>query len=227
MAYLGNVGDKLTVDVVMANIYEYEDYSFSYRGTTHRIYIMNDADGNIIVWKTTKLISKEVEPNVWHVISKNDRLKITGTVKEHSVYKEQEQTILQRVKFEFLEIALTWEEKQEMKREEQLASIQGGDFVWTMPYRQYKEHYADCETIANSFDSRDIRSNKPATISVIIREGRLKNSGVRGQTFKGFCLENEKGFKVTYRAVSEENALKRALKEFPDHDWKCVNIFYY
>ncbi len=227
MAYLGNVGDKITVEVVMSNIYEYEDYSFNYRGTTHYIYSMTDSDGNVLVWKTTKCMSEQVKAGHWHYVRKGDRLQITGSVKEHSVYKETEQTVLQRVKVKFLEIALSWEEKQSIKQEEQLSSLTGGDFVWEMPYKQYKEHYSDCETVANSFQARDIRTDKPSMISVIIREGRLKNSGVRGMHFCGYMMENEEGRKITYRAVSEENALKRVLKEFPNHEWKCTQVFEY
>ena len=46
-----------------------------------------------------------------------------------------------------------------------------------MKYKAYKEHYSDCETVYDSYD----KGNK--SIEVIIPEGRMKNSGVRGKKF--------------------------------------------
>ena len=94
-----------------------------------------------------------------------------------------------------------------------------------MKYRQYKKHYADCETVAGSYD--DGGGHYEATIDVIIRNGRLKASGVRGKFYRGYQMQNESGEMVTYRAVSEENALRRANKEYPDHEWECVKIYDY
>ena len=231
MAYVGTIGQKITADVTVVGIYKWKDYSFSYYGSTKYIYTMKDADGNIFVWKTGSIMAIEdakdkVGRSIWYCIKKKDKIQITGTVKDHSVYKDEDQTVLTRVKIKaVIEKTITWEEKVQSRQDEQLATLQGGDFVWTMPYKQYKEHYSDCETIYGSFESKDIRINKPATIAVIIREGRLKASGVRGEHFKGYQMENELGQKCTYRAVCEENALKRVQKDFPDHTWECVRIF--
>lgn len=237
MAYVGTIGQKITADVTVIGIYQWMDYSFSYYGSTKFIYTMKDEDGNIFVWKTSSFMSVEVGKDrngdsVWHGVQKNDKIQITGTVKDHSIYKDEEQTVLQRVKYKFLEMAITWEEKKAAKQKDQLATLSGGDFVWEMPYKQYKEHYSDCETIYGSYDdhaeeARHTRKHIPATIEVIIREGRLKASGVRGEHFSGYQMENELGQKCTYRAVSEENALKRVQKDFPDHTWKCCHIFHY
>ena len=237
MAYVGTIGQKITADVTVIGIYQWLDYSFSYYGSTKFIYTMKDEDGNIFVWKTSSFMSVEVGKDrngdsVWHGVQKNDKIQITGTVKDHSIYKDEEQTVLQRVKYKFLEMAITWEEKKAAKQKDQLATLSGGDFVWEMPYKQYKEHYSDCETIYGSYDdhaeeARHTRKHIPATIEVIIREGRLKASGVRGEHFSGYQMENELGQKCTYRAVSEENALKRVQKDFPDHTWKCCHIFHY
>lgn len=40
-------------------------------------------------------------------------------------------------------------------------------------------------------------------------------------------MVNELGEHCTYRAVSEENAMKRVNKEFPDHTWECDKIYSY
>lgn len=237
MAYVGTIGQKVTVDVTLVNIYQWTDYSFSYYGSSRYIYTMKDMNGNIFVWKTSSFMSVEVGKDrngndVWHPVSKNDKIQITGTIKEHSVYKDEEQTILQRVKFKFLERSITYEEKKAAKQKDQLSTLAGGDFVWEMPYKQYKEHYSDCETIYGSYndhaeEAQHTRKHIPATIEVIIREGRLKASGVRGEHFSGYQMENELGQKITYRAVNEDNALKRVQKDFPDHTWQCTKIYNY
>ena len=236
MAYVGIIGKKVTADVTLVGIYQWTDHSFSYYGSTRFIYTMQDTDGNIFVWKTGTCISCVVGKDrngdtVWHYPQKNDRIQITGTVKEHSLYKEVEQTVLQRVKVvKYLEKSVTYQEKKAAKQKEQFESLTGDDFVWEMPYKQYKEHYSDCETIYGSYNDHAEEIGRtakfiPATIEVIIREGRLKNSGVRGEHFAGYQMENELGQKCTYRAVSEENALKRIRKDFPDHTWECCRVF--
>ena len=75
------------------------------------------------------------------------------------------------------------------KEKEQLASLKDGDVILTMTYKNYKEHYSDCETLVNSF----FRNGKePASIKVIVRKGRLKNSGVRNEHFHSYELLNAK-----------------------------------
>ena len=143
----------------------------------------------------------------------------------------KEETVLESMEhYERLFAAETWEQIQERreaerqaKAQEQINSLKGEDLVWTMPYKQYKEHYSDCETVVGSYDNHEkenmhSRRYYPPTITVIIREGRLKNSGVRGEHYSGYRMENERGEWITYRAVKEENALKRVSKDFPGHD---------
>ena len=233
MAHVGKIGDKITAEVTLVGIYKYTDYAFSFYGTDHYIYTMKDAESNVYVWKTTSFMSVETDEDCWYPIKKNDKIQITGTIKDHSEYKDEPQTVLQRVKVKLIERALTYEEIKAMKQQEQLATLQEGDFVWTMPYKQYKEHYADCETIYGSFNdheeenSRRRRNFIPKTIDVIIRSGRLKNSGTRGEHYSGYEMTNELGQKITYRAVKEENALQRVKKDFPEHTWECTKIYDY
>lgn len=219
--YIGSVGQKISAEVKLVNTYEYKDYNFSYYGTTHYIYTFKDADENIIIWKTTSwLFFKEESKDddyFAYVPKKDDRIKLTGTVKEHGKYKDVKQTVLTRCRCTLIEkapVQPTKEEIEAKKRDEQLSSIKGKDFIWEMPYKQYKEHYSDCETVAGSYEC-DRHGNK--TIKVIIREGRLKNSGVRGEHFRTYqlYLTDEKGKEgyCTYRAVCLENAVKQHLKE--------------
>lgn len=76
-----------------------------------------------------------------------------------------------------------------------------------MKYRDYKQHYADCETLGD-YD----KYNK--TITVLIPDGRMKESGVRGKSFKYFTfkgIENgtNRPVRITIKAISAENAKKR------------------
>lgn len=79
-----------------------------------------------------------------------------------------------------------------------------------MKYKRYKEHYNDCETVVGSYD----KSTK--TIEVIVPQGRMKKSGVRGQQFAGYAIwfigKDGERYYCTYRAVSKENALKQHKK---------------
>lgn len=80
--------------------------------------------------------------------------------------------------------------------------------VERMLYRRYKQHFADCEAVAGSYD----KGTK--SIEVMLPEGRMKPSGVRGQTFKymEFCgVENSTGrvVRCTIKATCAANAIKR------------------
>ena len=90
--------------------------------------------------------------------------------------------------------------------------LYGNDFIWRMKYSQFKNHYSDCKTVQNSYDA----STK--TIEVIIPEDRLKNNGVRGHHFSGWEFQLSTGEIVCYRAVSEANARKQLIKDFPNEE---------
>lgn len=79
-----------------------------------------------------------------------------------------------------------------------------------MLYKQYKSSYADCKTVQGTYN----RERK--TIEVIIPAGRIKPSGVRGETFKTIWLmvsvNGGKPFEQGFRAISEGNAIKQAKR---------------
>lgn len=234
--YIGTIGDRITADVKMVSIFEYKDYKFSYYGATRYIYTMRDDAGNVLVYKSGAYLAiKTGDKDRWGNpvetgIRRGDKISISGMVKDHSEYKGTKQTVLQRVRVKALvERQPTKQELEDKKREEQIASLADGDFRWRMPYKQYKEHYSDCEILAGSFDDGcDSHGRKIAetTVEVIIRDGRLKNSGVRGKHFYGFEFRTDNGGLVCYRAVSEENARKRMLKDYPESgSWECNHIY--
>lgn len=228
--YIGSVGSKISVEVTYKRDFEYQTH-YTYYGETHYIRLFEDADGNCIVWNTQSGIvedKKLVDENgMTKTIYHGSKVLLTGTVKEHSEYKGTKQTVVSRPRFKLIEIGKSPEEIQREREEakkqkiqEQMDSIAENDFIWHMPYKQYKEHYADCETVFDSYDK------ETGEISVIIREGRLKNSGVRGEHYKSFEFTADDGTKHTYYAISEETARRRMKKEFPGcGNWECTRIY--
>lgn len=240
---------RIEITATMANKYEYSSPSYAgYGYDTHYIYTLTGEDGKTYVWKTTTFLvlkNYDVDPKTANFTDRNDRpympvainkgdvLRIKATVKGEGEYKGQPQTELTRVSvIERLFAAKTPEEiraekeaAEEARKKEQLDSLQDGDIVMKMPYRQYKAHYADCETVIDSYEM--IRGH--AYIKVIVRDGRLKASGVRGETYSGYEIsykEGEKTYRAVYRAVSEENALKRFRKEY-GYDGECTKVYNY
>lgn len=205
------------------------EYKYSTRFGTTYIYKMQDAEGKVYVWKTSGTLQYDpADESQYRCIIKNDVIEITASVKGESEYNGEPQTLLNRVKV--TKIVKEHTPKSviiENKKKAQLESLAEGDRLWEMPYRQYKMHYADCETLAGSYREIERGREVGSYITIILREGRLKASGVRGKRFSGYCCENELGEKVTYCAVSEENAVNRATKEFPGHTWEVVKIYRY
>lgn len=215
--------------------YSYERPSFGYGMETVRIYKIVAGD-KVYVWKTTGLLDMQIEvpyetrcaycyddekhkAYILESPDKGDTVTIKATIKGETEYNGEQQTEIQRVKLTGIirkEVV-----KQEEKKPADL-ELHDGDEVLTMDYKRYKEHYADCETVAGSF-YRD-EYTQVAYIKVIVRAGRMKASGVRGKRFSGYQIgftdKNGEYKHCSFRAVSEENALKQAVKAFPD----CTNF---
>lgn len=89
-----------------------------------------------------------------------------------------------------------------------------------MAYRRYKEHYSDCDIVYGTYDECT------KTIVVDVPEGRMKKSGVRGNSFNSYNLYviDEEGKKccITYRAVSFGNAVKQCKKDCKHNGWKYI-----
>lgn len=82
-----------------------------------------------------------------------------------------------------------------------------------MLYRRYKTAYADCKTVPGTYD----KTTK--TIVVIIPEGRMKKSGVRGRRYNYYCFcgvdkATGKVIEVTIKAICGENAIKQLLRNY-------------
>lgn len=220
--YIGKIGDKITFEATVKSIREF-DSNYGYN-RSFNIYVLEDAEGNTIVWKTSSMMMVDEginRPNYY--IKRGDKLSINATVKDHKEYKGTNQTVILRPKYKVLSKSLTREEHLDMKAKELLATLQDGDYTWEIPFKQYKQHYSDCETVPGSF-KEGTQYQPKALITIIVRKGRMKKSGVRGETFGYYTFRNELGKEITYKAVSEENATKRVNKENPGHTWKCTVI---
>lgn len=219
------IGAKVELSVYLTGKYT---YTTCFGATT--IYKLVDADNKdrVFVWKTSTSLCKETVDADGKVkydfVSKNDLATIKATIKAFSEYKGESQIELTRVKLLDVKHAITKEELEAQKKEEQISKLEDGDRIIKMGYKQYKEHYSDCETVAGSFVRYE---DGYSDIQVIVKAGRMKASGVRYQHFAGYEVTNEEGTFITYRAVSEENAIRRADKEYPGHTWKCTKVYRY
>lgn len=87
--YIGNVGERLEFEAELVNRYTFEVPGFhSWETELMHIYKFKTAEGNIIVWKTSSYLTEDVKV-----------FKFKGTVKEHSEYKGEKQTVINRPKF--------------------------------------------------------------------------------------------------------------------------------
>lgn len=89
--HVGVVGEKITLNLTIVHVVVYES-AFG----TNFIYIMEDADHNVVVYKgnaNAVAWSPEGYPR-----GKGDTITITATVKEHGVREGVKQTVIQRPK---------------------------------------------------------------------------------------------------------------------------------
>lgn len=82
--HIGEIGEKIKVNVKIARVF---NVATQYGATT--IYTMSDATGNCLTWFSSKDVGFDVGAMV----------ECSGTVKDHSIYNEKNQTVLTRCKF--------------------------------------------------------------------------------------------------------------------------------
>ena len=110
--FIGEVGQKIEVEVTLDRTFSYERPCFNAPWATEVItgYVFKTDDGNTLVWKTTGSLSKKDYREDGHFCDNNgcydpvvpddgDRLTIRGTIKSHEEYNDVNQTILNRVKW--------------------------------------------------------------------------------------------------------------------------------
>lgn len=205
-----NKGSRMEMVLTYKNTYSFMGYMYNAYNTTHNyLHKFEDAEGQVLVWKTQKPLQIEKADGKMDNINRGEVISIKATIKGESEYKGQNQINLTRCSvLDVLTKAPTKEEWEAMKAKELLTQMSEGDEIIRMPYRQYKRHYADCKTIPGSFDEM-------GHIKVIVPVGRMVNSGVRGRHFYDFVVNFTDGNHVVYKAVCKDNAIRRAEKEFP------------
>lgn len=218
--YIGAIGDKVIIRAKYVGKFSYQ-MQLNWLRITRTIYKFEDEQGNAIAWDTTGYVEDKKRVDEYGqpiLIPVGSVLDIKCTIKNHREYKDEPQTVIERPSFSIVELSKTQAETEQEKRDAQINSLKEGDRICKMKYKQYKEHYADCETLVGSFDKTQ------CTIDVIVRDGRMKASGVRGKRFNGYVFTNGKTF-AGFTAVSKENAYKRVCKEFPEHSWELYRIY--
>ena len=89
--YVGEIGEKVDLDGILEKCAWFEIPSFRGFGTdTMHIYTFRDSQGNALIWKTSKGLG----------IEDGEAVHIKGTIKEHSEYKDEKQTVLTRCRIE-------------------------------------------------------------------------------------------------------------------------------
>lgn len=112
--FIGEIGDKIQMEVTLAGTFSYEKPCFNAPWTTETVtgYVFRTDDGNTLVWKTTGgLHVKEYKKNGhfqdnekdgWYDYvspEEGERITIKGTIKAHEEFNNVNQTILNRVKW--------------------------------------------------------------------------------------------------------------------------------
>ena len=96
--YIGSIGDKIEVRAEYIKTAYYERPSFAGFGTERvNIHTFKVGD-NTVVWKTTATLGWWNERDEWESPQERTFITLKGTVKEHSIYDEEKQTILTRCK---------------------------------------------------------------------------------------------------------------------------------
>lgn len=85
--HVGQVGDRIKVDVESVKCITSWESNFGYYPQTTYIWKITGKDGNIYTWKTTTWMNEEFPP-----------ASIKGTIKEHKVFRDVNQTELTRCK---------------------------------------------------------------------------------------------------------------------------------
>lgn len=98
--YVGQVGDKIDATVTFVRTAWFEVPSFRGFGTdTMYVHTFKDSEGNKLVWKTsTNNCGKFDDNGQWIAFEEGQQIHLKGTIKDHSEYKDEKQTVLTRCK---------------------------------------------------------------------------------------------------------------------------------
>lgn len=107
--HIGTVGEKLSIKVTYVKTAWFDVPSYRGFGTdTMYIHTFKDADGNVLIWKTSKALCNEIKTPIkgsddwelkYELIEEGTEVTLKGSIKEHSEYQDEKQTVLTRCKF--------------------------------------------------------------------------------------------------------------------------------
>lgn len=89
--YIGQIGEKISAEGMFVKT-AYFDFKMGWMEQRMYIHTFKDPDGNVLVWKTSSNSLSSLD------LHYGEPVQITGTVKEHSVYEDEKQTVLTRCK---------------------------------------------------------------------------------------------------------------------------------
>ena len=134
--------------------YYYDD------GIRH-IYKFIDEEGNLLVWKTSKVIGieyiNENNNEAFKFIDLGDKIFIRGNVKGHDNFRGEDQVVITRVSVDYIveQGSMTEEQVTKFKQELQLSKLPKDIEIRTVSYREYKGSYNSYETLVDSFKRTD------------------------------------------------------------------------
>lgn len=97
--HVGNIGDRVELTLTLDHTATWEQPSYAGFGTdTMHIHAFKDADGNAFIWKTGNGVYVALGNDQYKVAENGDTVVLKGTIKDHSEYKDEKQTVLTRCK---------------------------------------------------------------------------------------------------------------------------------
>ena len=97
---VGEIGQRITIEIVEHYTATFESH-IGWKEVLMRIHVMRDASGNVYTWKTQNTLGYDESNDQyirWHSIQEDEHFLLTGTIKDHSEYKGEKQTVLTRCK---------------------------------------------------------------------------------------------------------------------------------
>lgn len=125
------------------------------------IYKFIDDEGNLLVWKTSKVLGiefiNENNNEAFRFVDIGDKIFIKGNVKGQDNFKGEDQVVLTRVSVEDIveQSSMTEEQVIKFKQELQLSKLPKDTKIKTISYREYKGSYNSYETLVDSFKRTD------------------------------------------------------------------------
>jgi hypothetical protein len=98
-AFLGVENERREFKLHVDKIVEIEVAKFHYYDSgVMRMFLMRDQDGNRVVYKTKSAWYMTLEDGICSFVQEGDEITIKATIKAHTEYKGEKQTIIQRAK---------------------------------------------------------------------------------------------------------------------------------